>query len=494
MPQEFVVIGAGVSGMTAALILAWQGHRVTLVERFRALGPTLRGFARRGVQYDTGLHYTGSFAPGEILDTYCRFLGLNGLKREPYDPNGFDRLRYPSEGAEFDLPVGYDALQAYLCDRFPAERAAVRTYFDAVRSDFDSSPFLNLALDAPMDAFDAVSGNVTLTDFLRGITGNALLRSVLSVHCLLYGVSPDETPFSNHAKIAGSYYQSVHGVEGGGLAVVRAYERALRDAGVAVHCGRGVTRILLRADGRAGGVELEGGERITADMVVCTAHPAVLLDLLPEGAFRPVFRQRIRNLAETPSAYMLFGNAESPVDSVERRNLFVCPETDVAGFFRPGRGPAEGPFYVAASGCSGGSDARAVVAIAPGSLADVSRWLHTRTGARTTEYREHKARRLDEMRAALLRHAPELATVQFTEGATPLTLRDYMHTPHGSLYGPRHSVAQFNPVPGTRVPGLLLAGQAVVAPGLLGAVVSAFLTCGFVVGHDNLRKELRACA
>jgi len=494
MPQHFVVIGAGASGMTAALILARQGHRVTLVERFRALGPTLRGFARRGVQFDTGLHYTGSFAPGEILDTYCRFLGLHGLKREPYNPDGFDRLRYPSARAEFDLPVGYDALQAYLCDRFPADRAAVHTYFDAVRKDFDSSPFLNLDLDAPVGALDAVAASLTLSNFLRGITDNAMLRSVLSVHALLYGVSPDETPFANHAKIAGSYYQSVHGVEGGGLAVVSAFEAALHDAGVTVLCGRGVARIHLRSDGKVHGVELEDGERIPSDMVLCTTHPGVLLDLLPEDAFRPVFSQRIRKLAETPSAYMLFGKADGPVDSVERRNLFVCPETDVAGFFRLDRGPGEGPFYVASARCSGGGDARAVVAMAPGSLADVSPWLHTRTGTRTTEYREHKARRLDELRTALLRHAPELASVQFMDGATPLTLRDYMHTPLGSLYGPRHSVAQFNPVPGTRVPGLLLAGQAVVAPGLLGAVVSAFLTCGFVVGHDNLRKELRACA
>ncbi|WCB47065.1 phytoene desaturase family protein [Nitratidesulfovibrio vulgaris] len=494
MPNDSVVIGAGVSGMASALILARQGHNVVLVERFRAVGPTLRGFARQGVQFDTGLHYTGSFAPGEILDIYCRFLGLQGLKREPYASDGFDRLRYTSEATEFDLPVGYDALQTYLGDRFPAERVAICTYFDAVRKEFNSSPFLNLALDSPIDAFNAFPSSVTLSDFLRGITDNALLRSVLSVHSLLYGVSPNETPFTNHAKIVGSYYQSVHGVEGGGLAVVRAFERALHDAGVTVLCSRGAARIQLRSDGGVQGVELEDGERIRADMVVCTTHPAVLLDLLPENTLRPVFRQRIRNLVETPSAYMMFGKAEGPVDSIECRNLFVCPETDVAGFFRPARGPAEGPFYVASSRCSGGTGARAVVAMAPGSLMDVSSWLHTRPGKRTMEYKEHKALRLDEMRATLLRHAPELASVQFMDGATPLTLRDYMHTPLGSLYGPRHSVTQFNPMPGTRVPGLLLAGQAVVAPGLLGAMVSAFLTCGFVVGHDNLRKELRACA
>ena len=48
-----------------------------------------------------------------------------------------------------------------------------------------------------------------------------------------------------------------------------------------------------------------------------------------------------------------------------------------------------------------------------------------------------------------------------------------------------------HPLPITKVPGLLLAGQSIVAPGLLGAVISAVLCCGFVLGHDVLRGEIR---
>jgi all-trans-retinol 13,14-reductase len=62
------------------------------------------------------------------------------------------------------------------------------------------------------------------------------------------------------------------------------------------------------------------------------------------------------------------------------------------------------------------------------------------------------------------------------------------------MYGTGHTIDQFNPIPATRIPGLLLAGQSVVAPGILGAVISAFLTCGFIIGHDTIREELIACA
>jgi len=490
MRRDFIVIGGGASGMSAALLLARHGRSVALVEKCDRLAPTLRGFFRQGVFFDTGLHYTGSFAPGEMLDRYFRHLGLEGLAREPYDPEAFDLIRYPDKGCEFPFPYGYERISKALRDRFPREAAAIETYLRDVRADFESSPFLNL--NRPFRTDDLAPADTrTLAGYLDALTNDTGLKSVLSMHCLLYGVPPCRTPFASHAKIVGSYYQSVHGIDGGGLAVARAFEGALRTAGVEICCGSGVREIALTPDGSTAGVILENGERIDAAGIVCTTHPRVMLDLVPSGSLRPIYAERIRKLTETPSAFMLFGIADTPLPELAGRNLFLCPEDDVASFFRPGRAPHEGPFYVAGSLSRDGR--QAVVAIAPGDAAEFGPWADSATGRRPEAYLQRKRERLDAMREALLRLAPELSAVRFIDGATPLTLRDYMHNPTGSLYGPAHTSDQFNPVPGTRIPGLLLAGQSVVAPGLLGAVVSAYLTCGFIIGHDTLRKELSTC-
>ena len=53
MTPRFVVIGAGVSGMSAALLLARHGYAVTLVEKFPLPAPTLRGFFRQGAYFET---------------------------------------------------------------------------------------------------------------------------------------------------------------------------------------------------------------------------------------------------------------------------------------------------------------------------------------------------------------------------------------------------------------------------------------------------------
>ncbi|MGE4441653.1 MAG: phytoene desaturase family protein [Desulfomicrobium sp.] len=491
MRQDFLIIGSGISGMTAALLLARQGRKVALVERFRSLCPTMRGFSRHGVYFDTGLHYTGSFAPGEILDTYFKYLGLTGVVRTPYDPQCFDRLRYPDQKKEFELPVGYEQLRARLCDYFPRDVAAINTYLYDVQKNFENSPFLNLQRDISVDEFGRDINSLTLGSYLKELTNDRLLKSVLGVHTLLYGVPPHEIAFSDHAKIVGSYYQSVHGIAGGGLSLVRAFETALKASGVEIRCGNGAKKVLLTPAGKICGLVLDDNEVIETDQILSTIHPVKLLDLIPDGAFRPAYHRRLRELADTPSAYMLFGISEKPLQILEQSNLFVCPETDTDNFFHANRLPEHGPWYITST--KQDNKKRGVIVIAPGSIQDVATWESSKLGKRSIEYQEHKQNRLDQMRNSLLRHVSELESVRFIEGATPLTLRDYMNTPTGSLYGVRHTVNQFNPTPATKIPGLLLAGQSIVAPGLLGAIISAFLTCGFIMGHDKLRKEIQAC-
>jgi all-trans-retinol 13,14-reductase len=65
------------------------------------------------------------------------------------------------------------------------------------------------------------------------------------------------------------------------------------------------------------------------------------------------------------------------------------------------------------------------------------------------------------------------------------------NNPFGSIYGVKHKIGQFNPMPVTKSKTLYLAGQAVVAPGIMGAVISAFLVCGFIIGHEQLLTQLQ---
>ena len=138
------------------------------------------------------------------------------------------------------------------------------------------------------------------------------------------------------------------------------------------------------------------------------------------------------------------------------------------------------------------SELYGLTCIVPAHLAEMGRWLDSAPGRRPKEYADFKAKLGHQLQRHIEKCLPELAgNIEFIECSTPLTLRDYTNSPFGSIYGAKHKIGQYNPMPLTKAENLYLAGQAVVAPGVMGAVISAFLVCGFIIGHQNLLTQLQ---
>lgn len=494
MTYDFAVIGAGMSGITSAITLAKNGYHVALVEKADRTAPLLRGFSRRGIHFDTGFHYTGGLGAGEPLDTFFRYLGISDrIISFPFDDDGFDIFSCENPGFEFRFPTGYDRLQEKLGEIFPHERPAIRSYLAQVRSTCATIPYLNLEAEVdPNGALQRVLGP-TLKETLDSLTGNVLLKSLLSMHSLLYGVSCNEVAFAQHAAIVGNYYESVRGIRGGGVSLAHAFESRLVELGVDVLCHREVTGITIGAGGALSGVQLAGGDSLACRRAIATIHPRLLLELAPEGTFRPAYRKRLIALEETVSAFACFAATKKPLPALAGANRFLIPDTE--SIYGLGSRPIGGaPLYLTAAYKDGETSPQGFIGICPTLFSEVASWESSRFGKRPKEYRQYKEQALASMQSQIERAYPDIAAnIQFIEGSTPLTIRDFCSTPLGGLYGVKHMVGQFNPHPATRIPGLFLAGQAVVAPGIMGAVISGFLACGTLLGHDLMRKELKAC-
>lgn len=494
MKYDFVVIGAGISGITSAITLAQNGYHVALLEKANQTASLLRGFSRRGVHFDTGFHYTGGLGAGEPLDLFFRYLGLSErISSYPFAAAGSDLFRCERPDFEFQVPAGYDCFQEKLAESFPDERGAIKSYLTQVRSVCATMPYLNLDAELDQDAALRRILGPTLRETLDALTGNVLLKSLLSMHSLLYGVSCEEVSFAQHAAIVGSYYQSARGIRGGGLSLARACEARLAELGVDVFCSSEVTSLVVGAGGALSGVRLADGNTLTCNAAIATVHPRLLPDLAPEGTFRPAYRKRLNALEETVSAFLCFAVTQKPLPSLAGANRFLLPEAGCLSEL--GKRPlGAAPIYLSAAYRAGESDPHGFIGICPTLFTETTPWASSRLGARPEAYRQFKAQALDLMQRQIERAYPDLAgNIQFIEGSTPLTMRDFCGTPLGGLYGVKHKVGQYNPHPLTRIPGLFLAGQAIVAPGVMGAVISGLLACGTILGHDFMRKKLKAC-
>lgn len=490
MRYDAIIIGSGLSGLTCALLLARAGRKVLVLEQHVRPAPVVSGFRRGGQYFDSGFHYAGGLGAGGPLQRFFRHLGLaDKLQLFPYDAQGFDYLRFAASGETVPLPVGFERIRAALSERFPPATDEIAAYLAEIERKWCNFPYLDLDAELADFGIEAVHG-ASLGERLADLAAWPQLQSLFSMHSLLYGLPATDVSLTYHAQITGSYYHSVHGIVGGGEKLVEALLELVRAAGGEIRCQCEVNGILAAA-GAVAGVQLADGAELAASQVIATLNPTLLPPLLPAGVLRPAYLKRLNNLRQTCSAYIVFARSAGSLEFLRGRNLFVQPQP---GLFQAS---AEQPleqraFYLTAADQGREGPLTGVIGIVPAQFAEVAEWM-TAHGARTADYRDWKAQQSERLLQLFNRHCPELTRLEAVEVATPLTLRDYARAPQGAIYGVGHWLGQYNPQPATRLPGLFLSGQAVTAPGLLGTVVSSYLTCGTILGHERLRGELKAC-
>ena len=56
---DVIIIGSGISGLTAGVLLAQQGKKVVILEKHFKVGGWTHTFKRNNYEWDVGIHYIG---------------------------------------------------------------------------------------------------------------------------------------------------------------------------------------------------------------------------------------------------------------------------------------------------------------------------------------------------------------------------------------------------------------------------------------------------
>ncbi len=444
-----------------------------MVECAPHLSPALYGFKRQGIYLDSGFHYAGSIGKDGLLRHLLMQLGIWGaLEENLCTIDLFDRVRFLKPAFEFAFPQGWEPLEQALCAAFSTEAEGIKHFLGDVRTLWRQGKTAFLT-DCGKSLEMFLFGDLRSTEqAIVRCTSNPLLATLLRCHGILYGMSAQETALVFHSQVVGSYYESACMIRGGGRVFVQALEAVLRRAGVDLICGRKVTQVHANKQGRFASVELDTGDRLTAGQCISTIHPKSLLELVPSHIFSPAYRRRIRELEETPSAVVLFGRCRSASFS---GNLILLGEPGSIENWR-GLPLEERPLFVSVAPTDDG----AVSVICPATLEDVPELDHQ--GTRPEGYEGWKRDLADRLSRHLLTHAGDLlGRFDVLDVATPMTFRDWLGAPEGGLYGIKHRLVDLPLSPRTRMAGMYLSGQALVAPGVLGAACAGFLTDSYVL-------------
>jgi all-trans-retinol 13,14-reductase len=491
MAYDAVIVGSGVAGLTAALLLAKKGRQVLVLEKDSRPGPVVRGFMRQGIACETGFHFTGMLAPGLPLHRFMCYLGiLESLTPLPMPQADACQLFFANGQPKLNLPWGREALAQALADRFPQEIRAINSYLAQVGREVDNTPFFTPGTVSSNNYGRPISSD-TLALRLNRLSENHQLHMALALRCALHGVKPEDILFTLHARVDGGFHLSSHSLSGGGAALLNALLKAIEQQGGEVLCGCELKEIITK-NRAVQGLRLADGQQFATDICLFTPHPALLPDMLPQGQLRSVYRRRLLSLPETRAPFTVYGAvAENLAPALVNRVFFICPPSSISAAMSADD-PGQAMICVSIGAAQNGQCPLAVMTSLP-------REIFTAGGdnlyaRRSNYYLDTKQKITDILLKRVYEAMPGLrGRVKVLEAATPLTFAEYAHNPRGGIYGVYHDGSTGWLSPLTSIKGLLLAGQSVMLPGILGSMASALLAGGFLLGLDNLMGELARC-
>jgi len=491
---DHVVVGGGISGMTAAVLLAQGGrNKVLLLEKAPALGGSMARFSLSGVPFDTGFHFTGGLAPKGLLFDMLKVLGIEQKIRPlPFGGGQGTRFFFESSGNHYGFSCNRAGLLRELKGRFPDEAEAVETYLEKVDSVCSRTTSMDLRrLGDPMHLLD--EDYQSLAQVLDELFENTELKSLLASYSLCYGVAPSEISFADHARMCQGMHDGVVRVEHGGDAFVAALREKLEEAGVEIRCKDCIVSC-EEIDGKTvGAFRLESGAMVRFENAVLTLHPRAILDLLPKEKLRKAFVNRVGEFESSSGFFALFGICDDSA-LLDDFMLLALPDPDLGKILQPVRRDEDALLFgISGTETVNGETVRTLTvleAVCPGEMEE---WADSSIGKRPSdyaEYKERKTRRILERTVACL---PQLeGHFQPLESATPLTFRDYLHSPDGSAYGVKQKMGQFNLLGRLPLRNLHAAGQSSVLPGVMGAMVSSFMVCRTLLGAEEFDREIEA--
>lgn len=509
---DAIVIGSGLSGLTAAGLLSKvYKKRVLVLERHYEPGGQTHEFKRGSYSWDVGIHYIADMKR-RLFDHLCLRLFYyltNGKLEWNKIPDPFDKFIFPD--MTININKGAKEYKKTLIKHFPHQKKQIKKYVRDVHlirlwylCDFFSK-FLYPPISSIFKLLRKINYKkaiMTTSQYLNKYINDDKLKTVLTARWGNYGVPPSESAFAIHGLIEHHYYSGSTFPKGGSEKICNYIEETIEKSGGKILINREALEILIK-DNTAYGVRIKNlalpdktvQEFYAPIIISSTGLKNTYLKLLPKTLNFPI-QDKLQKFFPGYSALNIYlGLSESPKKlGVYGENYWIVNNYDLDAFNKNLNDMINTkPYYCLVSFASikSGKDfghTAEIVSIYPSQVFD--NWKKTYWKERSINYYSLKEKLIEEYIDLVEEKIPGFKKlVVYKEMATPLTFKHFTNRSGGSIYGlpaipERYELKDIKVK--TQINGLYLTGTDILSNGILPALTSGMATASFIGGPTGI--------
>ncbi|MBE6676125.1 MAG: NAD(P)/FAD-dependent oxidoreductase [Ruminococcaceae bacterium] len=284
---NILIIGAGVSGLTAGIYAQLHGHSATIYERHSKAGGNLTGWDRHGYHIDNCIHWLTGTNP--VTDFYKMWekVGALGEDIPVYQPQTLYTYEHP-DGTKLSLCKDVEVLERDMLAISPADKKEIKGFVKAMRSLQRLQGMGGKDCERASNAWEKLTALPDLLKYYHCSVKDLADRfkhPVLKEFFLSFMLGH----FSSLALIM--VFATFTGKNGGipqgsSCAMADRMVERYRSLGGALQLKNGISKINVQGK-KAESVTLDDGTAATADYVIVTADPAVAFGGLLDRFYMP---------------------------------------------------------------------------------------------------------------------------------------------------------------------------------------------------------------
>lgn len=320
---DYVILGAGLGGLSAAACLTRQGQRVAVLEKHYLPGGCCHTFDYGEYRFCADVHYISQCAPHQTIGQFLNYIERD-VEFNSLAPDCIDRVI--AAEVDFRIPLGWETLRNRLLSTFPEEAGPINRYCSEIKQLhqevhslvrevrwFDQKWSDWLKLPKYWNLF--WKRTWTLQDLYDHVGLSAKLQAVLAGQSGDYALPPQEIALLTHTSLVWDYSEGAYYPKHHFKHFVDTIVEAICQGGSVVQYSTPVEHIEVK-QGRVQSV-IAGGKTYQATKAyISDLDPKLTVQLMHEAAeaLSKQEHQRLNGYEYSASAFNIYLGLDSRFD------------------------------------------------------------------------------------------------------------------------------------------------------------------------------------